>query len=75
VAQDDANCPKPAARAASTYGISRIVRAEERMTSAALGIIGTVMAMITFGMLLPRIATRAKARMMSGNDRKISMRR
>src|SRR6266849_9512615 len=58
--------PKPAARAASTYGISRMLSAVDRMTSAHLGIMGIVMATMRFGRVLPRIATMARARMMSG---------
>ena len=42
-------CLKPAARAASTYGISRMASALERMTRAQRGIIGMVIARITFG--------------------------
>ena len=68
-------CPKPAARAASTYAISRIESAEARMTSAQRGIIGTVIAMMRFGIELPRMATSASARMMSGNARKMSITR
>ena len=62
--------PKPAARAASTYGISRIASAEARITSAQRGIIGIMIATIRFGSELPRIATSASARMISGKDRK-----
>ena len=45
------------------------------MTSAARGIIGTVMARMRLGIVLPRIATSASARMISGNDRKMSITR
>src|SRR5262249_2100589 len=66
---------KPAARAASTYGISRIDRALDRMTSALRGIIGTMIARMTFWMPVPSTTTTARARMMSGKDRKMSMTR
>ena len=45
------------------------------MTSAQRGIMGIVMAMIRLGSVLPRMATMARARMMSGKDRKMSMTR
>ena len=45
------------------------------MTSAQRGIIGTVIAMMRFGIELPRMATSASARMMSGNARKMSITR
>ncbi len=67
--------PKPAARAASTYGISRMASAEARITRAQRGIIGIVMAMIRFGSELPRMATSARASMISGKDRKMSITR
>src|SRR5215831_9029705 len=66
---------KPAARAASTYGISRIASALDRATSAARGIIGIAIAMITLTMPVPRIDTTARARMISGNARKMSITR
>ena len=67
--------PNPAARAASTYGISRIASAEARITSAQRGIIGIMMAVIRFGSELPRMATSARASTISGNDRKMSITR
>src|SRR5205823_1431900 len=67
--------PNPAARAASTYGISRMLSAVDRMTSAQRGTMGIVMAMMRFGSVLPRMATMARARMMSGKAMKMSMKR
>jgi len=66
---------KPAARAASTYGISRIANALDRATSAARGIIGIAIATMTLPMPVPRIDTTASARMISGNARKMSITR
>ena len=68
-------CPNPAALAASTYGISRMASALERITSAQRGIMGMVIAAITFSRLLPRMATMASARMIRGNEMKMSMKR
>ena len=59
-------CVNPEARAASTYGISRMDSALDRMTRAHRGIIGMVMARIRFDRLLPRMATIASARMIRG---------
>src|SRR5438093_10710889 len=52
-----------------------MARAEERMTSAERGIIGTMMAMMRFGIELPRMATSARASTISGNERNTSIMR
>src|SRR5262245_52623610 len=65
----------PAARAASTYGISRIANALERDTRAARGIMGIAIATMTLPMPVPRMDTTARARMISGNARKMSITR
>jgi len=45
----------------------------ERQTRAARGTIGTRMVRMTLKVPLPRMATTARARMISGNERKMSM--
>ncbi len=52
-----------------------MLSALERMTSAQRGIMGIVIAVMRFGIVLPRMATMARARMMSGKAIKISMKR
>ena len=53
------DAPKPQARAASTYGTSRITSAAERTTRAQRGISGMVMAMMTLCTPVPKIDTMA----------------
>ena len=67
--------PKPAARAASTYGSSRIASALERTTRAQRGSIGIAIASMTLTAPVPRITTTASARMMSGKARSTSITR
>src|SRR3989441_1412428 len=68
-------CRNPAARAASTYGISRMASALDRDTRAARGLIGIAIATMTLTIPVPRIETTASARMISGNARKMSITR
>src|SRR5712692_12065345 len=70
--------PVPTDRVASMYGISTIASALERTTRATRGMIGTVIAAITFMILsspVPRAATTAIAMTMSGKLRSTSMSR
>ena len=67
--------PKPEARAASTYGISRTASALERTTRAQRGTIGVAMARMTLPAPVPRIATTASARMITGKAKNTSMTR
>ena len=65
----------PLARPASTYAISRIESATDRMTRPPNGMRVMAMAMMTAGRPVPMAMEMAIARMRSGNDCRISMMR
>ena len=60
------------ALAASMYWLSLITRALARTIRAPTGIMGTAMAMIRVAMERSRAASNARARMIRGNDIRIS---